>query len=212
MRPFRFGVQVTGPADAAGWVEQARRVEALGYSILTLPDHFTSQLAPLPALAVAAAVTTTLRVGALVHANDYKHPVVLAKELATLDVLSGGRVEIGLGAGWYEPDYRAAGLPFDPPGTRVARLVEGIAVLKAALAGGPCSFAGAHYTVAGYEGWPVPVQRPHPPLLLGGGGRRVLTLAAREADIVGIDGDATTAGEAVAEQVAIVRAAAGGRD
>src|SRR5262245_4787010 len=141
MRPFRFGVQVTGPADAAGWVEQARRVEALGYSTLTLPDHFTPQLAPLPALAVAAAVTTTLRVGARVHDNDYKHPVVLAKELATLDVLSGGRVEIGLGAGWYEPDYRSAGLPFDPAGRRIDRLAEAIAVVKAAMAGTARSFA-----------------------------------------------------------------------
>src|SRR4051812_17671035 len=113
--PFRFGVHVSGPADAAGWAEQARRIEDLGYATLTIPDHFTDQLAPLPALAAAAAVTTTLRVGALVHDNDYKHPLVLAKELATLDVLSGGRVEIGLGAGWLEADYRSTGIPYDPP-------------------------------------------------------------------------------------------------
>src|ERR1700754_332614 len=130
MHPFRFGVQVAGPADAAGWVAQARRVEALGYSTLTLPDHFTPQLAPLPALAVAAAVTTTLRVGALVHDNDYKHPLVLAKELATLDVLSGGRVEIGLGAGWMETDYLAANMPYDPAPVRIERLGESVEGIK----------------------------------------------------------------------------------
>ena len=106
-RPFRFGVQLSGPADALGWVEQVRKIEDLGYVTATMPDHFTDQLAPMPALSIAAAATTSLRVGALVLDNDYKHPVVLAKELASLDVLSAGRVEIGLGAGWMESDYRA---------------------------------------------------------------------------------------------------------
>ena len=139
-----------------------------------MPDHFTDQLAPMPALSAAAAATTTLRIGALVFDNDYKHPVVLAKELATQDVLSDGRVEIGLGAGWMETDYRAAGMPYDRPGVRIDRFEEALAVIKGAMADGPFSFAGEHYTITDYDGQPTPVQRPHPPLLIGGGGRRVL--------------------------------------
>ena len=159
-RPFRFGVQLSGPADAAGWADQARRVEDLGYSTLTLPDHFTDQLAPIPALSTAAAVTTTLRIGALVFDNDYKHPVVLAKELATQDVLSGGRVEIGLGAGWMESDYRAAGMPYDRAGVRIDRFEEALAVIKGAMADGPFSFAGEHYTITDYDGQPTPGAAP----------------------------------------------------
>jgi probable F420-dependent oxidoreductase len=221
-RPFRFGVQVSGPADAAAWVEQARKVEDLGYSTITMPDHFTDQLAPLPALSTAAAVTTSLRIGALVFDNDYKHPVVLAKELATQDVLSDGRVEIGIGAGWMESDYRAAGIPYDRPGVRVNRFAEGITVIKGAMGDGPFSFAGQHYMVTDYDGQPKPRQRPHPPVLIGGGGRRVLSIAAREADIVGINGSmaagvigpeaiATMTYEAVVDNVALVRKAAGER-
>src|SRR5262245_639711 len=123
-RPFRFGVQLSGPPDAKGWVEQARKIEDLGYASVTMPDHRTDQLAPMPALAAAAAATTSLRVGALVFDNDYKHPLVLAKELATMDVLSDGRVDIGIGAGWMEADYRSAGIPYDRPGVRVDRLEE----------------------------------------------------------------------------------------
>jgi probable F420-dependent oxidoreductase len=221
-RRFRFGVQLGGPADAAGWVEQARRIEDLGYATVTMPDHFTDQLAPLPALSAAAAVTTTLRIGALVFDNDYKHPAVLAKELATQDVLSGGRVEIGLGAGWLEADYRATGIPYDRPGVRIDRFEEAIAVLKGTLGDGPFSFAGRHYTITDYDARPKPVQRPHPPLLIGGGGTRVLTIAAREADIVGINGNlaagavgpaaiASMTHAAVADKVAVVRTAAGDR-
>ena len=222
MRAFRFGVQLSGPADAKGWVEQARRIEDLGYSTATMPDHFTDQLAPMPALAAAAAATTTLRVGALVFDNDYKHPVVLAKELATMDVLSDGRVEIGIGAGWMESDYRAAGMPYDRPGVRIDRFAEAIAVIKGSMADGACSFDGTHYTITDYDGLPKPVQRPHPPILIGGGGRRVLSIAAREADIVGINGNlasgvigpeavATMTREAVVERVGMVRDAAGER-
>jgi len=223
-RPFRFGVQVSGPADAAGWVEQARKVEDLGYSTLTMPDHFTDQLAPVPALTAAAAATTTLRLGALVYDNDYKHPLVLAKELATQDVLSSGRVEIGLGAGWMEADYAWAGMPYDRAGVRIDRFVEGIAVIRGAFGPGPFSFQGEHYTITDYDGLPKPIQTP-PPLLIGGGGDRVLRIAAREADIVGINGNmkagtigpdavASMTREVVDTRVALVRetAAAAGRD
>ena len=222
MRPFRFGVQATGPADARGWVEQARRIEDLGYSTLSMPDHFTDQLAPMPALSAAAAATSTLRIGALVFDNDYKHPAVLAKELATQDVLSDGRVEIGLGAGWMESDYRSTGIPYDRAAVRIDRFEEAIAVIKGALGDGPFSFAGRHYAIIDYDGRPKPHQRPHPPLLIGGGGRRVLSIAAREADIIGINGNlaagaigpaaiASMTRQAVAEKVGIVRAAAGDR-
>jgi probable F420-dependent oxidoreductase len=221
-RPFRFGVQLAGPADARAWVEQARTIEDLGYSTVTMPDHFTDQLAPMPALSAAAAVTTTLRIGALVFDNDYKHPVVLAKELATQDVLSGGRVEVGLGAGWMASDYLAAGMPYDRPGVRIDRFEEALVVIKGAFADGPFSFAGEHYTITDYDGQPTPVQRPHPPILIGGGGPRVLSVAARQADIVGINGSltagvvgpeaiATMTLEAVVDKLAVVRRAAGDR-
>jgi probable F420-dependent oxidoreductase len=221
-RPFRFGVQLSGPADAKGWVDRVRRIEDLGYATATMPDHFTDQLAPVTALAVAAAATTSLRLGALVFDNDYRHPVVLAKELASLDVLSDGRVEIGLGAGWMESDYLASGISYDPPAVRIDRFEEAVAVVKGAMGDGPFSFAGRHYTISDYDGQPKPAQRPHPPLLIGGGGRRLLSFAAREADIVGINGTltagvvgpdavATMTREAVDERVALVRRAAGGR-
>jgi probable F420-dependent oxidoreductase len=221
-RPFRFGVQVAAQYDSKGWTELARQVEDLGYATFTLPDHFTQQLAPMPALMAAAGATEHLRIGALVFANDYRHPIVLAKELATMDVLSGGRVEIGIGAGWMASDYEASGIPYDPPGVRIDRLEEALAVINGALAEGPFSFSGTHYTVRDYDGQPLPVQRPRPPLLIGGGGPRLLKLAAREADIVGINGTLTsgTIGpealasmtyETVADRVEVVRRAAGDR-
>ncbi|MGV3760045.1 MAG: TIGR03621 family F420-dependent LLM class oxidoreductase [Actinomycetota bacterium] len=185
-RRFRFGIQLSTAPDAAGWAEQARLAEDLGYDTLFLPDHFGDQLAPVPALMAAADATTELRLGALVFDNDYKHPVVLAKELATIDRLSGGRVEVGLGAGWMASDYEQSGIPMDPPGVRVDRLEEGIAVVKGCFGPGPFSFEGRHYRITGYDGLPKPVQTP-PPLIIGGGARRVLSIAAREADIVGIN-------------------------
>ena len=189
-RGFRFGVQVSKETTAKGWSELARRTEAAGYEVLTMPDHFTDQLAPVPALMAAANATTTLRVGALVFDNDYKHPVVLAKELATIDLLSDGRLEIGLGAGWMISDYEEAGMPYDSPKVRIDRFIEGVAVIRGAMADGSFSFSGDHYTITNYNGQPKPVQT-RPPLLIGGGGKRVLTYAAREADIIGINGTMT---------------------
>jgi probable F420-dependent oxidoreductase len=188
IRPFRFGVQLLNAPDATGWKEQARRAESLGYSVATMPDHFNEQFAPVPALQAVLDATTTLRAGALVFDNDYKHPLVLAKELATMDVLSDGRVEIGLGAGWMASDYEQAGIQYDRAGVRIDRFVEGLAVIRGIMGPGPFSFSGEHYTISGYEGFPKPVQSPCPPILIGGGGRRVLSIAAREADIVGING------------------------
>jgi probable F420-dependent oxidoreductase len=187
-RKFRFGVIVPKVASPSEFTEIARQAEALGYTTLYVPDHFVDHpLAPIPALAAAAAVTTTLRVGPLVLGNDYKHPVVLAREAATIDLLSDGRLEFGIGAGWMTVDYEKAGIPLDRPGVRIARLAESIAILKGLFADGPFSFEGEHYRVTELDGQPKPVQRPHPPFVIGGGGPKVLALAAREAQIVGIN-------------------------
>jgi probable F420-dependent oxidoreductase len=221
-RPFRFGIQLVTAPDGAAWAAKARRAEELGYSTVFLPDHFDDQLAPVPALVAAADATTDLRVGALVFDNDYKHPVVLAKEAATIDLLSGGRLELGIGAGWQRTDYDRAGIPYDPPGVRIDRMEEALPILKGLLAGETVDVTGEHYTVSGLTGTPLPVQRPHPPLLIGGGGRRVLSIAAREADIVGInvnlaagevgpDAGPNATAEATAEKVGWVRDAAGDR-
>lgn len=219
IKPFRFGVQLSNAASGAEWTELARRIEGHGYSTATMPDHFNEQLAPMPALQALLDATTTLRAGALVFDNDYKHPLVLAKELATQDVLSDGRVEIGLGAGWMISDYDEAGMTYDRPGVRIDRFVEGLAIIKGLMADGPFSHSGEHYQITEHEGTPKPVQRPHPPVLIGGGGKRVLSIAAREADIVGINGTmtagvvgpeaiATMTHEAVVDKVAITAAAA----
>jgi probable F420-dependent oxidoreductase len=223
-RPFRFTVQASSPPDgtAMSWPALARRCEDLGYDVLTVADHFDDQLAPMPAVMAAASATTTLRVGTMVLSNDYRHPVVLAKEAATIDLLSGGRLELGIGAGWMRTDYEQAGIPFASAGARIDRLAESVVILKQLLRGEACTFAGAHYAVDGLVGTPAPVQRPHPPILIGGGGRRLLTLAAREADIVGlstvmasgsIDAATVATGTAAAtdERVEWVRAAAGPR-
>ena len=186
-RPFRFGIQLSSAPAGQDWAALAREAEDLGYSTLFMPDHFGDQLAPVPALMAAADATTDLKVGALVFDNDYKHPVVLAKELATIDVLSGGRLELGIGAGWMASDYEQSGIPMDPAAERVDRLAEAVAVVKGLMAPGPFSFTGKHYRIAGLDGLPKPVQSPAPPLLIGGGGPRVLALAGREADIVGLN-------------------------
>lgn len=186
MRPFRFLADVheivTGPELAA----RARRAEQMGYHALVIPDHLLKQLSPVVALATVAAATSTLRLSAFVMNNDLRHPAVLAQDLASIDVLSGGRVDIAIGAGWNKVEYDAIGMTFDPTPVRQARLAESITVLKGLFSGSPFSYAGEHYTITDYTAEPVPVQRPHPPFFIGGGGRRTLTLAGREADIVGL--------------------------
>jgi len=217
-RLFRFGVQAAGVASRDEWVARAYRVEALGYDILLLPDHFGMQYAPFPALAVAAEATIDLRVGTFVNAVDFHHPAMLAKEAATLDILSQGRFELGLGAGWLKDEYDAAGLAFDAPGTRIDRLAEALTIVKGLFGPDPVNFAGAHYRVTNLTGSPRPAQDPRLPILVGGGGRRLLTLGAREADIVSINPRARREGgldradiarEAVAEKAGWVREAAG---
>jgi len=159
----------------------------MGYWGLYLPDHFDEQPGPIAALMSAADATTKLRIGSLVFDNDYRHPWVLAKEAATLDLLSDGRFDLGVGAGWLASDYALAGIPYDPAGTRIERLEEALKVIKGFFGGKPFTFSGKHYSIKEGEGSPSPVQKPHPPIVLGGGGRRMLSLAAREADIVHIN-------------------------
>ena len=185
-RKFRFGVQLNWAASAEEFCARARRAEDLGYATFTVADHLDRQYACLPAVLAAGLATQSIRVGPHVLANDYKHPVVLAKELATADVLLGGRVQVGIGAGWLRDDYLRSGIPFDPAGTRIARLEESLTVLKGLWSGSSFSFHGDHYQIDMMEGFPTPAQKPHPPIMIGAGGKRMLGLAARHADIINI--------------------------
>jgi probable F420-dependent oxidoreductase len=221
LRPFRFGAGAFVTGSRVEWEEQARRVEALGYDTLLMPDHFDPHLFALtPAVVAAALATTTLRVGSIVYDNDFRHPAMLAKETATIDVLTDGRLEVGIGAGWKKGEYDQASIPFDPPGTRAGRLEEAVRIIKGLWDGGPFTFTGRHYSIQEMENGPRPVQRPHPPIHIGAGGKRLLSFAAREADIIGIIAQSLPAGgldvasdseERLARQVGWVREAAGER-
>jgi probable F420-dependent oxidoreductase len=221
-RRFRFGVQISQAASRAEWVEKAKKAEALGFDVLVMPDHLGGDFAVGPALAVVAEATAALRLGTLVLQNDLRHPALVALEAATLDVLTDGRFELGLGAGGaFMPDYERTGIPFEPPRIRVGRLEESLRVVKGLFGESAVTFAGRHYSITDLEGFPKPVQRPRPPLLGGGGGPRLLSIAAREADIVSIfptmlptggqfrDEETRTA--AVAAKVDLIRDAAGDR-
>jgi probable F420-dependent oxidoreductase len=217
---FEFLADARDIASGAELTATARRAESIGYHELVIPDHLIPQLGPIAAMAWIAAATERLRIGAFVFNNDLRHPVVLAQELASLDVLSGGRLDVAIGAGWNKPEYEAIGVSFDPTPVRQARLAEAIAVLKGAFGDEPFSFAGEHYRITDLDGQPKPVQRPHPPFMIGGGGRRTLELAGREAQIVSfapriLPGGAADAHsitvEATAEKIEWVRAAAGSR-
>jgi probable F420-dependent oxidoreductase len=185
-RPFRFGVNASNTVDCDAWQTAARKVEDLGYSTFVIQDHFGKQFAPLPALMAAAAVTSRLRLGTIVLDNDFRHPAVLAKDAATIDVFSNGRLELGLGAGWLPADYQKSGIPFGTAGERLERLEESVQVLKALFEQESVSFSGKHYQVQELETSPRPVQRPHPPIMIGGRQRRMLAVAGRHADIVSI--------------------------
>ena len=218
-RPFRFAIIAAQAESAASWRAKARRAEELGYAVLLIVDHLGRQLASVPALVAAADATTTLRVGSFVFSNDYRNPVMLAKELATLDLLSDGRLEIGLGAGWMTSDYEKLGIAYDPPPVRVERMMESARLIKRLLSEDEVEHAGKHYRVK-VALRPRPVQRPRPPLMIGGGGPRIQAFAAREADIVALSPqvdarglprlDSLTAG-AVERRVARIREIAGAR-
>ena len=187
MRPFQFSIAFRDVTDTATLVERVRLAESIGCTHIAIHDHLGPHFAPLPLLTAIAMATDRVRLTPLVFNNDLRHPAVLAQELASLDILSGGRIDVGLGAGWNEPEYRASGIAYDPPPIRIDRMLESIAVLRGLFADGPFSFAGRHNTIDGLDSQPKPIQRPHPPFLIGGTRERVLRLAAREADIVGLD-------------------------
>jgi probable F420-dependent oxidoreductase len=216
---FRFGVNVYEAANRNEWIAKAQKIEALGYDTLFVADH-AHTFPPIAGMMAAAAATTTLRIGSNVFANDFRHPLMLAREVAAVDVFSNGRLVLGLGTGFYRPDYDQTGIPFDLPGIRVGRLEEAIQIVKGSFTTAPFSFAGKHYTIHDFSLVPLPVQQPHPPLLLGGGSPRVLALAAREADIVSFNIRTTADGgfdtrsispDATAQKVAWVRQVAGER-
>lgn len=219
-KPFRFGIQSRSADPRGVWLETVRRVEALGYDTISWPDHFLRGFEPVAALAAAAIATERLRLSGFVFDNDFRHPVVLAMSAGSIDILSSGRLELGIGAGWLKEEYDLSGIPFDPAGVRIARLEEAIRLLKLLLTGEPTHFSGEFYTVDGLSLPPAAVQRPHPPILIGGGSRKILSLAGREANIVGItnralpdgskDTEDTTA-EATARKIGWVREAASDR-
>lgn len=190
-RPFRFGIKVaTDPGDIPtreDWIALARKAEDLGYATLSVADHVINDMLPIAALMFVADATSTLRIGSCVFDVNYRHPVLLAKEVAAIDWFSGGRFELGLGAGSLRIDYDQVGLPFDPPGVRVQRLAESVAIFKQFFTQDTVTFAGEHYRVTDLPAVPKAAQRPHPPIFIGGGGKKLLTLAAREADIIGVE-------------------------
>lgn len=221
-RQFRFAAEIKAPFEGMTWADTARWVEDAGYSTLFVPDHFDEGMGPIAAITAAAAATTTLRIGALVFAADFRHPAVLARELATIDLLSEGRLEVGIGAGWKSADYERSGIPMDRPGVRVDRMIEAIEVLRGLFAPGPFTFEGEHYRITDLDGSPKPYRPEGPPILIGGGAPRVLRHAGAVADIVGvnpsihsgeIDNDAARDAQAdrIDQKVAWVREGAGDR-
>lgn len=219
-RRFRFGVQGRGMGPRDAWLTTLRRVEDAGYSTFLVLDHFVRGLDPIAALGAAATATETLRLGSMVMDNDFRHPAVLAKAMATIDVLSEGRLEIGIGAGWLREEYEQTGIPFDPPGVRIDRMVEAVHLMKRVFVEDSVTFAGEHYTTTNLVMPPKPVQQPWPPIVIGGGSKRILTVAGQEADIVGLttralpDGSKDNADMTAASatrKVSWVREAAGDR-
>lgn len=222
MRPPRFGVTVAPEPSAQAWRDKVRALEDSPFDVLLVNDHLSGlRFAPMLALSIAAEITTRIRLGTIVLANDYRHPAILAKEAATLDVLSEGRLELGLGTGWMRSDYNQAGIPFDPAKVRLARLREAVDILRGAWGAEPFTYEGEFFRTSELDLDPRPVQDPHPPLHLGGGGPMMLRLAATEADIVNITTRTTADGRGVdpndvglaplLTKLALVREAAGDR-
>lgn len=227
LRSLRFGVVNESAPHPTVWLDFARRVEDCGVDVLLMRDHFVAgpfgpQFAPFSALAAAAAATTRLHLGTMVLSNDYRHPALLAHEAATLHAISGGRFELGLGAGWYQPEYAAAGIAFDPAGRRIDRLEETLGILIRLFRGDAVHYTGAAYKIDGLDLTVVPNLSGKPPIAVGAGGPRMLRLAARYADIVGLlpapirgvadpDNPAERSPEAFDAKRGIVESAAGDR-
>jgi len=221
-RRFRFALQLVQASSGIEWAEMARRAEADGFAVLSLPDHLGDQFAPVPALAAAAMVTSRIRFSMFVLANDNRHPGILAKEIATVDLLSGGRMELGIGAGWTKTEYDALGISFDKPSIRIERLGEAVKILRGAFTQDAVTFAGKYYRVTDLAIRPRPAQKGGIPIVMGGGGPKMLALAAREANVVSVASNNAKrprmtdpldgfAFDKVAAQVAGVREAAGAR-
>ncbi|SUA74980.1 F420-dependent glucose-6-phosphate dehydrogenase [Nocardia otitidiscaviarum] len=222
-RAFRFAAAGEGNPSEGGarkFIKLAQRAEDFGYDAFAVPDALGPQVGPIAALGALAVATDRIRLGTSMLANGFRHPVVLAKEAATLDVLSRGRLELGVGAGWLADDFDAAGIDFDAPAVRLERLDETLTILDVLLRGQECHFEGKHYRVRGIKGAPRPRQGPRPPLATGGGGPRLLRLAARHADIISVVPPTTPAGrmllsgitlDRTVERVRIIREAAGPR-
>lgn len=219
-KPLRFGLGLRGASTRARWIDKVRQAEDLGYDLVNLSDHLIGASFGIAAgLTAAAEASTELRLVSLVANNEFRHPVLLAKEMASVDVLSEGRLEMGIGAGWWQLEHDQAGIPFDPPGDRVGRLAEAVRLIKGAWTTPNYSFTGEHYRIDDLTLTPTPVQKPHPPVVIGGGGHRVLRLAAREADVVHVtmrtiaDGaDPTDSGrDAFLQKLDVIREAAGDR-
>ena len=209
-RKFRFGVSGRGETMAQ-WRDFARKAEDLGYSSLDLPDHFTRQFSPLPALVAAGQVTSRLRFATTMLCNDFRHPAMLAKEAATVDVLTDGRFELGIGTGSRPADLEEAGIQYDSAGVRVERIEETLRILRACFGDEErISFAGKHFKITDSEAYPKPVQRPLP-IMMGARGKRMLKLAAREADIIGVMMSADDPPGTLKERMAVIREAAGER-
>jgi probable F420-dependent oxidoreductase len=192
VHPFRFGIQLKHAPNADAWRDQARKAEALGFSTLFLPDHFGEEWSPTVPLTVAASVTTTLKVGALVYDNDYRHPVVLARDIAAMDFLFPGRVEFGLGAGWMTTDYEQSGIVLDTPKVRIERMGEALDVMRQLWADDAVTYAGTHYNLKGARCFPRPASLGGPKVIVGGGGPKVLAMAAKHADIIGVNPELTS--------------------
>ena len=217
---FRFGLNALSSPSREEWRATARRIEDLGYSTLCVADHSWTSLAPLTSLMAAADATRELRLGSLVFGNDFRNPVMLAREAATIDLLSDGRLELGLGTGWERDDYERTGIALDPAGVRVSRFEEAIQIIKKLFGDEPINFTGSYYTISNLKPLLKSTQRPHPPILIGGGSRRMLSIAAREADIVSVNVQTTAEGsldlrsftaDATDQKMKLIRQAAGER-
>lgn len=219
LRPFRFGIAGEHAKTREEWITKARRAEELGYHIFLVPDHFWVDVSPIPALMAAAMATQSIRIGSHVLANDFRNPAMLARDIATLDMLSGGRFQFGFGIGYLPADYQQGGVRYDSPLVRVDRFKEALHIIKQYFTEEVVNFSGRYYQVKNLKANGVHVQKPYPPLYMGSGRKRMLSLAACEADIVGFgpisDANgpvwADSTAEVAATKVEWVRAAAGAR-
>ena len=219
LRKFRFGAGGEGNKDEGGarkFVKLAQTAEEYGYDTFAVPDHLGNQVGPLAALGALTQATDRIRLATSVLANGWRHPALLAKEATTIDVLSKGRLELGIGAGWMKEEFDKAGIEFESPGKRIRRLDEALTILDGLMRGEEVTFDGEFYQINGLEGSPRPRQGPRPPIAVGGGGPKMLALAAKHADIISVATGTTPDGklrlsDMTIERVDVIRQAAGDR-